>query len=118
MKRYAVEWMIFALVVIALGGGMLALPETQTVWLWVLWVLIGLWVAAFLYVERLFSNGFKIVSVVVYALAWLFLAVRCGLFTLGSMPQAAAVSLSDLLLASVLILVSVGWVKDPRVGKE
>ena len=34
------------------------------------------------------------------------------------MPQDAATSLSDLLLAGVLILVSLGWIRDPRSNEE
>ena len=52
MKRYAVEWIIFALGVIALGGVMIGLPEMDKVWLWVLWGALALWVAAYVYVLR------------------------------------------------------------------
>ena len=107
MKRYAVEWIIFALGVIALGGVMIGLPEMDKVWLWVLWGALALWVAAYVYVLRFCTTGFRAL-----------IAARVGLFELGSMPQDAATSLSDLLLAGVLILVSLGWIRDPRSNEE
>ena len=118
MKRYAVEWIIFALGVIALGGVMIGLPEMDKVWLWVLWGDLALWVAAYVYVLRFCTTGFRALSIVVYVLAWVLIAARVGLFELGSMPQDAATSLSDLLLAGVLILVSLGWIRDPRSNEE
>ena len=66
MKRYAVEWIIFALGVIALGGVMIGLPEMDKVWLWVLWGALTLWVAAYVYVLRFCTTGFRALSIVVY----------------------------------------------------
>ena len=118
MKRYAVEWIIFALGVIALGGVMIGLPEMDKVWLWVLWGALALCVSAYVYVLRFCTTGFRALSIVVYVLAWVLIAALVGLFELGSMPQDAATSLSDLLLAGVLILVSLGWIRDPRSNEE
>ena len=118
MKRAAVDGISFAWGASARGGGMSGLPEMDKGWLWVLGGALALWVAAYVYVLRFCTTGFRALSIVVYVLAWVLIAARVGLFELGSMPQDAATSLSDLLLAGVLILVSLGWIRDPRSNEE